>query len=291
MFAGERALTSQYLPHSQYDLSKRAAERWSLLQGVAELRRQRRRQRRTRRQARQPAAVVPTIRAATGRRTSITELALHRRPAAEAAATADRHGHQHNPHKFISTHDPNGKEVVMDKIKNSTNGGSTTEEKYDGFTDEERLAMKERGTELKAAARRGRLGRKADEEGNVLAKIAKMAEHDRVIAERLHAVITATTPSLTPRMWYGMPAYAKDGKIVCFFQPAAKFKARYATVGFNDSATLDDGTMWPTAFAVTELTAADEARIGQLVKKAVSSKVGDAPGTAHRVAPEPMVGD
>ena len=139
--------------------------------------------------------------------------------------------------------------------------------KYEGFTDEERGAMKERAQELKAGARRGK---KADEEGALLAKIAEMAEPDRAMAERLHAVITASAPELSPKLWYGMPAYAKDGKVVCFFQPAQKFKTRYATFGFNDSANLDDGAMWPTAFALTELTAAEEERIAALVKKAVS---------------------
>jgi uncharacterized protein YdhG (YjbR/CyaY superfamily) len=137
-----------------------------------------------------------------------------------------------------------------------------------GFTDEERSAMKERSHELKAARRGGRAG-KADGESDVLAKIAEMAEPDRVMAERLHAAIKASAPALTPRTWYGMPAYAKDGKVVCFFQPAQKFKSRYATFGFNDSAKLDDGSMWPTAFALKQLTADDEAKIAALVKQAV----------------------
>jgi len=139
-----------------------------------------------------------------------------------------------------------------------------------GFTAEERAAMKDHAQELKTAARRGPRAAKADGESDVLAKIAEMAEPDRVMAERIHAIIKASAPDLTSRTWYGMPAYAKDGKIVCFFQPAQKFKTRYATLGFNDPAQLDDGAMWPTAFALTELTAADEARIGALVKKAVS---------------------
>ena len=139
-----------------------------------------------------------------------------------------------------------------------------------GFTDEERAAMKEHGQELQAAARRGRRAAKADGESDVLAKIAEMAEPDRALAERLHALIKASAPALAPRTWYGMPAYAKDGKIVCFFQPAQKFKTRYATLGFNDVAHLDDGAMWPIAFALTELTAADEARIAALVEQAVS---------------------
>jgi uncharacterized protein YdhG (YjbR/CyaY superfamily) len=138
----------------------------------------------------------------------------------------------------------------------------------EGFTAEERAAMKERAQELKAEARANR--KKADGERDVLAKIADMPEADRVMAERLHAIITASAPALVPRTWYGMPAYAKDDKVVCFFQGAAKFNARYATLGFNDEANLDEGTMWPTSFALTELTAADEARIAALVKKAVS---------------------
>jgi uncharacterized protein YdhG (YjbR/CyaY superfamily) len=138
-----------------------------------------------------------------------------------------------------------------------------------GFTDEERAAMKERAKELRAA-RRGSRGGKADEEGAVLAKIAEMPEPDRIMAERLHAIIKASAPALSPRLWYGMPAYAKEGKVVCFFQGAGKFNTRYATFGFQHEANLDDATMWPTAFALTDLTAADEARIGALVKKAAS---------------------
>src|SRR6266478_3698432 len=140
----------------------------------------------------------------------------------------------------------------------------------EGWTDEERGAMKERHQELKAAARRGPSADKADGEKDVLAKIAEMPEPERAMGERLHAVIKASAPALSPRTWYGMPAYAKDGKVVCFFQSGQKFKTRYATFGFNDAANLDDGAMWPTAFALTELTAAAEARIGTLVKKAVS---------------------
>jgi uncharacterized protein YdhG (YjbR/CyaY superfamily) len=142
------------------------------------------------------------------------------------------------------------------------------ERKPKGFTDEERAAMKERAQELKAEGRRGKS--KADGESDLLAKIAEMPEPDRGMAERLHALITASAPALSPKTWYGMPAYAKDGKVVCFFQSAAKFKSRYATLGFNDTASLDDGAMWPTSFALKELTAAEEARIGALVKKAVS---------------------
>ncbi len=138
------------------------------------------------------------------------------------------------------------------------------------FTDEERAAMKERSQEQKAAARRGPRAAKADGESDVLAKIAEMPEPDRVMAERLHAIIKTSAPALSPRTWYGMPAYAKDGNIVCHFQPADKFKMRYATLGFSDKANLDEGAMWPTAFALKELTAAEEARISALVKKAVS---------------------
>ncbi len=145
--------------------------------------------------------------------------------------------------------------------KNKTSGA---------FTDEERAAMKERAREERAAARRGPRAAKADGESDVLGKIAEMRETDRAMAERIHAVIKASAPALSPRTWYGMPAYAKDGKVVCFFQSAQKFNTRYATLGFNDAANLDEGTMWPTAFALTELTAADESRIGALVKKAVS---------------------
>jgi uncharacterized protein YdhG (YjbR/CyaY superfamily) len=150
--------------------------------------------------------------------------------------------------------------------KSTTASGRT----YEGFTDEERAAMKDRAQELKASARRGSRADKADGESDVLAKIAEMPEPDRVMAERLHAVIKASAPALSPRLWYGMPAYAKDGKIVCHFQPAQKFNTRYATFGFSDKANLDEGAMWPTSYALTELTAADEARIGALVKKAAS---------------------
>lgn len=142
--------------------------------------------------------------------------------------------------------------------------------KFDGFTDEERAAMKERAQESKVSARRGGRAAKADGEGAVLAKIAEMPEPDRVLAERVHAVVKASAPALAPKLWYGMPAYARDGKVVCFFQSAQKFKTRYATLGFSDEANLDEGAMWPTAFAMTKLTATDEARIGALVKRAVS---------------------
>jgi uncharacterized protein YdhG (YjbR/CyaY superfamily) len=140
--------------------------------------------------------------------------------------------------------------------------------KFEGLTAEERAAMKERTRELKAEARASR-DREAGER-DVLAKIAEMPEPDRAMAERIHAIVKASAPALAPKTWYGMPAYAKDGKIVCFFQAADKFKSRYATFGFDVAANLDDGTMWPTAFALTELTAAHEARIAALVKKAAS---------------------
>jgi uncharacterized protein YdhG (YjbR/CyaY superfamily) len=157
----------------------------------------------------------------------------------------------------------------MKDTQKSAKSTTATGETFQGLTDEERGAMKARTKELKTEARRGPRAGKADGESDVLAKIAEMPEPDRVLAERLHAVITASAPALSPKTWYGMPAYAKDGKVVCFFQSAHKFKSRYATFGFNDSANLDDGAMWPTAFALTELTAADEARIAALVKKAV----------------------
>ncbi|MFC9298191.1 iron chaperone [Streptomyces sp. NPDC057011] len=146
----------------------------------------------------------------------------------------------------------------------------TPDAKYDGFTDEERGAMKERAQELKAAARRGSRAAKADPEGEVLAKIAEMPEADRVLAERLHALVKAFAPDLAPKLWYGMPAYARDGKVVCFFQSAQKFKSRYATLGFSDQAHLDEGTMWPTSYALTNLTPADEARIGDLIGRAAN---------------------
>ena len=140
--------------------------------------------------------------------------------------------------------------------------------KSDGFTAEERAAMKERAQELKAAARRG--VDKENGERDVLAKIAEMQGHDRALAKQLHEIIKETAPSLSPKTWYGMPAYAKDGKVVCFFQSAQKFNARYATFGFSDEANLDKGALWPVAFALKELTAAEEAKIVALVKKAVS---------------------
>ena len=141
--------------------------------------------------------------------------------------------------------------------------------KIQAFTDEERDAMKERAQELKAERRRPRAG-KADGESEVLAKIAAMREPDRAMGNRVHAIVRASAPGLSPRLWYGMPAYAKDDKVVCFFQNAQKFKTRYATLGFSDKAKLDDGAMWPVAFALKELTAAGEAKIAALVKKAAS---------------------
>jgi uncharacterized protein YdhG (YjbR/CyaY superfamily) len=152
------------------------------------------------------------------------------------------------------------------KPRTQRSAKSTTRKASEAFTDEERAAMREHAREVKAAGRAG----KADGESDVLAKIAEMPEPDRAMAERLHALVRASAPDLSPRTWYGMPAYAKDGNVVCFFQSAQKFKSRYATVGFSDKANLDDGAMWPTSFALKELTAAEEARIAALVKKAVS---------------------
>jgi uncharacterized protein YdhG (YjbR/CyaY superfamily) len=150
----------------------------------------------------------------------------------------------------------------------SAKSTSAIDKRSKGFTDEERAAMKERAQELKAEARASK--DKAAGERAVLAKIAEMPAPDRAMAERLHAIVKASAPALSPKTWYGMPAYAKDGKVVCFFQSAHRFKSRYATFGFNDTANLDEGTMWPTSFALKELTATDEARIAALVKKAVS---------------------
>jgi uncharacterized protein YdhG (YjbR/CyaY superfamily) len=156
------------------------------------------------------------------------------------------------------------KKATQKSAKSTTAGGKTSK----GFTAEERAAMKERTQELKAEARANK--NKAAGESDVLAKIAEMQGSDRAMAKRLHAIIKASAPALSPKTWYGMPAYAKDGKVVCFFQSAQKFKSRYATFGFNDAANLDEGAMWPTSFALTELTATEEARISALVKKAVS---------------------
>jgi uncharacterized protein YdhG (YjbR/CyaY superfamily) len=146
--------------------------------------------------------------------------------------------------------------------------GTQKSARHKTFSDEERDAIKERARESKAEARRG--ADKADGESAVLAKIAEMKGPDRAMAERLHAVIKASAPALSPKTWYGMPAYAREGKVVCFFQSAEKFKSRYATFGFSDEANLDKGAMWPTSFALKELTAAEETKIGALVKKAVS---------------------
>ena len=158
----------------------------------------------------------------------------------------------------------------MKDTPKSATGTTATGKTYEGFTAEERAAMKDRAKELKATGRRGSRAAKGDEESDVLAKIAEMQESDRVLAERLHALIKASVPDLSARLWYGMPAYAKGGKMVCFFQSGQKFNTRYATLGFSDKANLDDGTMWPTSYALTELTAADEERIAALVKQAVS---------------------
>ena len=159
------------------------------------------------------------------------------------------------------------KRTIRKAAKSITTRGKTSK----GFTNEERDAMKERVQELKAEARRGASARQTEGEGAVLAKIAEMPEPDAAMGRRLHAIVTASAPGLSPKTWYGMPAYAnKEGKIVCFFQSAHKFKTRYSAFGFNDVAHLDEGAMWPTSFALKELTATEEARIGALVKKAVS---------------------
>jgi hypothetical protein len=158
----------------------------------------------------------------------------------------------------------------MKDTPRSATSSTATERTAARFTDEERAAMKERARELRAPARRGSRGEQADGESEVIAKLAEMQGPDRVLGERLHAVIKASVPTLSSRLWYGMPAYAKDGNVICFFQCAAKFKTRYATLGFSDKARLDDGTVWPTAYALTRLTAADEVRIAALVKQAVS---------------------
>ena len=145
----------------------------------------------------------------------------------------------------------------------------TAAKKTEVFSDEERAAIQERAKEQKAEARRGSKAANEDGLADVLAKIAAMKEPDRAKAERIHAVVLAAAPTLSPKLWYGMPAYARDGKIICFFQDANKFKGRYATLGFNDDARLDDGHVWPVAYAITELTAADEKKVAELVKKAV----------------------
>ena len=156
----------------------------------------------------------------------------------------------------------------MKDTQKSAKSTTGNKKKSKGFTDEERAAMKARAQELKAEARADK--DKAEGESDVLAAIVAMKEPDRAMAKRLHAIIKASAPALSPKTWYGMPAYAKDGKVVCFFQSAQKFKTRYATFGFSDAADLDKGAMWPTAFALTQLTATEEAKIGALVKKAVS---------------------
>jgi uncharacterized protein YdhG (YjbR/CyaY superfamily) len=156
------------------------------------------------------------------------------------------------------------KKDTQTSAKSTTATGKT----FEGLSAEERAAMKERTQELKAEARADR--DRAAGERAVLAKIAEMPEPDRTMAERIHAIVKDSAPALSPKTWYGMPAYAKEGKVVCFFTPASKFKERYATFGFNAEANLDEGAMWPTSFALTELTAAEEARIGALVKKAMS---------------------
>ncbi len=153
--------------------------------------------------------------------------------------------------------------------KGTQKSASTTRKKVTGFTDEEKSAMRQRVTELQTAAKRGARGEQPDMEAEVLAKIASMKAPDRALGRRIHAIVMASAPSLTPKLWYGMPAYARDGQIVCFFQPADKFKARYAELGFNDAAHLDEGHVWPVAYALTDLTAADEAKIAAIVKKAV----------------------
>ncbi len=152
----------------------------------------------------------------------------------------------------------------MSDTQKAAKAVTRTDTKAKGFTAEEKGAMRERAKELKAQAA------KADGEKDLRAKIAEMPDSDRVMAERIHAVVKASAPDIESKTWYGMPAYAKNGKIICFFQPADKFKGRYATFGFNDDAKLDDGSMWPTSWALTKLTAASEAKIGELVKKAVS---------------------
>ncbi|MFV0132603.1 iron chaperone [Streptomyces sp. HMX87] len=153
----------------------------------------------------------------------------------------------------------------MTSTKRTAKGSGAEAGKREGFTAEEREAMKERAKELKGTRR----GAKADPESEVLAKIAEMPDADRALAERIHDIVRTSAPELTPRLWYGMPAYAKNGKVLCFFQSAQKFKSKYATLGFSDEAALDDGAVWPTSYAVTKLTAADERRISDLIKRAV----------------------
>ncbi|MGW0946582.1 iron chaperone [Streptomyces sp. NPDC002623] len=156
----------------------------------------------------------------------------------------------------------------MTNTRKSARSTTAPDQKFDGFTAEERDAMKEHAQELKTAARRSPRTAKADAEADVLAKIAGMADADRVLAERLHEIVRSAAPDLSPKLWYGMPAYARDGKVVCFFQSAQKFKTRYATLGFSDQAQLDEGDLWPTTYALTELTTATQARIRELIGKA-----------------------
>jgi uncharacterized protein YdhG (YjbR/CyaY superfamily) len=159
-------------------------------------------------------------------------------------------------------------EPAKEETMSTKKATQTSAKSSNGFTDEEKAAMKERAKELKAEARASK--DRAAGESDLLAKIAELPAPDRAMAKRLHAIVTATAPDLWPKTWYGMPAYARDGKVVCFFTPASKFKERYATFGFNATAKLDDGNMWPTSFALKKLTTADEKRIAALVKKAVS---------------------
>ena len=157
----------------------------------------------------------------------------------------------------------------MNAATKSSTKKSPSESTSERLSEEERDAIKERAAELKAANRRGRSSKEADGVSDVLAKIAEMAEPDRALAERLHAIITAAAPELSPKTWYGMPGYARDGKVLCFFQSASKFKTRYATLGFNEQANLDDGAMWPTAYALTKLGEAEEAAVAALIQKAI----------------------
>ena len=161
--------------------------------------------------------------------------------------------------------------------QNRAKSTTAIKKRYEGFSDEEKAAMQDRVTEMKVAGRRSPRANEVDGESELLAKIAEMPEPDRAMAKRLHAVVTASAPDLSPTTWYGMPAYAKDGKIVCHFQPAQKFKTRYPTLGFSDKAHLDEGSMWPVAYALTTLTAADEATIAALLKKAVQGAPQEAP--------------
>ena len=161
-------------------------------------------------------------------------------------------------------------EPAMNDAQRPAKGATAKDKTYEGFTAEERDAMKQRAAELKAAGRRGSRADKADGESEVLAKIAEMREPDRAMAERVHALIRASAPDLSPRLWYGMPAYYKAGKLICHFQPAQKFKTRYATFAFSDAANLDEGAMWPVGYALPELTAAAEEKIRALVNRAVS---------------------